>query len=300
MKIKCPNCGRKINASDLFCPYCRCDNQYDHIGRATMKIKCQICGKKIDAGNYNCPYCQGENPLSDGEITALWLAEKKKRFKIRLIAIISVIAAAVLTIFILDKNLLLSPKQYQARMNRKAVRAYVAEYYPGAVLVKENFYSIKNYRFLAVPSEDEFIYDLNGVEFSVCAQFAGKSIYDDYADRRNFDSLNELLWYGFFVQRDFKKEDVWRVEFSEGSSKETCFAEVYIEENNNKISDDLSYDLDWFYGYMKMDFLEQSGYKHIWCTVTVNLNGREYRSRFFEDTSYWKSSFSDSFEPLSK
>lgn len=297
MKIKCPNCGRIINAANLFCPYCRCDNQYEHIGKSTMKIKCQICGKKIDAGNYICPYCRGENLLSDGEITTLWLADKKKRFKIRLITIISVIATAVLTIFILDKNLMLSPKQYQARMNRKAVRAYVAEYYPGAFLVEEHFNTIENYRFLGVPTTDVFIYNKDGVEFGVYAQFAGESIYDDYAENRKFDSINELLWYGFFVQRGFKNEDVWRVEFSEGR-KGTCFAEVYIEENNETMSFDLSYNLDWFFGYMTRDFLEQSGYEHIWCTVTVNLNGREYRSRFFEDTSYWKSSFSDSFEPL--
>lgn len=134
-----------------------------------MKIRCQVCGKMIDAANYNCPYCRGENPISDGEITTLWLDYKKKRLKIRMITIISVIAAAVLTVFILDKNLMLSPKQYQALMNTKAIKAYAKEHYPNAVLIEKHYNSIKDFQFMGIPKTDVFIYELDGLRFTISA-----------------------------------------------------------------------------------------------------------------------------------
>ena len=147
-----------------------------------MKIKCQKCGRMIDASNYLCPYCQGENPLGDGEVLSLWQDDRRKRLKIRLIVIISVIAALFLIGFILNKNLLF-PTQRLARMNRKAVREYVAQYYPEAVLVDEHFYSIENY-FVGPPSTDVFVYNLNSVEFEIYA--CNGIVWDEHTDKPAF------------------------------------------------------------------------------------------------------------------
>lgn len=237
-----------------------------------MKIVCQCCGKKIDASNHFCTFCGSKNPVSEVEITSLWNKNRKKRTGRILITIASVIVSLVLIIVILDKNLML-PTQYQARMNRKAVKEYVAEYYPDAVLVSETFNSIENYNFLSVPSVDVFVYNKNGIEFNICAQFAGGSVWDDYVKNSSLKDPNEILWYGFFVQEGYHKDDIPSVIFTPYPDGEYQI-DVYFENDSDKFTEKFEVDLQMFIGYLHVYFPKQSGIESFYCKMTVNMNGR--------------------------
>lgn len=243
-----------------------------------MKIVCQGCGKKIDASNHFCTFCGSENSISEGEMMELWKKNRKKRTGRILITIASVIVSLVLIVVILDKNLML-PTQYQARMNRKAVKAYVAEYYPDAVLVREKFNTIENHSFLAVPSVDLFVYNKNGVEFNILAQFAGSSVCDDYVKKSSLKDPNEILWYGYFVQEGYHKDDIPSVNFTPYPDGEYQI-DVYIENDSDEFTREFEWELRDFVGYLYVFFPEQSGIERFYCKMTVNMNGRIYWVNF--------------------
>lgn len=47
---KCRNCGRDIDSTTLYCPYCHEEH----------KKKCDNCGRLIDVDWRFCPFCQNE------------------------------------------------------------------------------------------------------------------------------------------------------------------------------------------------------------------------------------------------
>lgn len=242
-----------------------------------MKIVCQGCGKKIDASNYFCTFCGSENSISEGEMTSLWKKNRKKRTIRILITFASIIVSLVLIVVILNKNLML-PTQHQARMNRKAVKAYVAEYYPDAVLVRETFNTIENY-FLCTPSVDVFAYNKDGVEFNIYAQFAGASVSDDYVKNSSLKDPNEILWYGYFVQEGYHKDDIPSVNFTPYPDGEYQI-DIYIENDFDEFTEEFEWDLQMFIGYLHVYFPKQSGIEHFYCKMTVNMNGRIYWVEF--------------------
>lgn len=202
MKFKCPNCGKMISSANLICPYCRGKDRYD-LEDPSVQIKCQSCGKKIGASNRNCPYCQSENPLSDGEITALRLKSKEKRRTFKIIAILTVFV--MIAGFCVSCSVLPHKWNPTALKNRAAILKYAKANYPGAKIVKEYYPSTK---FNPTGDPYDFIwFELDGLQFFIEARHGECYYYNDgYGYALIQREIRENYLNDFFTSRGLPYE----------------------------------------------------------------------------------------------
>ena len=57
-KEECKNCGKEIDTSLLYCPYCK----------EEIKKNCESCGKLIYSDWRYCPFCEEESYKDKGHI----------------------------------------------------------------------------------------------------------------------------------------------------------------------------------------------------------------------------------------
>lgn len=159
---------------------------------------CQKCGQNLNPDDQFCAYC-GAAVLSRGDDAAFVRVKPvtmtREPISPRLIKAMVILVVVAGIIILLNVNLMF-PWQSGNRENRNAMTAYLDENYPDARIVKKKYHLPA---LMAVPEEDIFTVEFNGVQFRIGSR-NGRICSDTYVERRTFDDIEELIYYGFCVQ----------------------------------------------------------------------------------------------------
>lgn len=159
---------------------------------------CRKCGQNLNPNDQFCFNC-GAAVLSRGDDAAFVrvkpVTPTKEPISPRLIKAVVILLAVVGLIVLLNVNLVF-PWQSGNRANRNAMTAYLDENFPGARIVKKEYHLPA---LMAVQEEDIFTVEFNGVQFRIGSR-NGTVSTDTYVERRMFDDIDELIFYGFCIR----------------------------------------------------------------------------------------------------
>ena len=162
-----------------------------------MMTNCNHCGKKIEDSAAFCTYCGAANDLGGGMSAAIVKRRKKHHGLFILLYILGAFAAVVALVAVLNANMLL-PWQLGARRNKQVILEYVAENYPEAKIVDQEFNSA--HFFVWNNLLDRIVFTVDNFEFTVTAE-GGGVVWDGYPKARACAQFDKIIQDGFFKPR---------------------------------------------------------------------------------------------------